>query len=122
MRELFITKIIFVLYVDMTLAKDLIEGNYYIPPGYSKPCKLIGIAPFPDQDEYSSPSSSCSNDLFLIFKDPDSKKIFTKTVDRNKHLYSECCGCVVSGGKKTRRKMKKRKPRKSRKARKSARG
>ena len=46
----------------------------------------------------------------------------TMTVNENKHLHSECCGCVVSGGKKTRRKMKKRKPRKSRKARKSARG
>jgi uncharacterized protein (DUF2225 family) len=32
-----------------------------------------------------------------------------------------CPGCAISGGKKTRRKMKKRKPMKSRKARKSAR-
>ena len=34
---------------------------------------------------------------------------------------STCSSCAISGGTKTRRKMKKRKPRKSRKARKSAR-
>ena len=105
----------------MTRAKDLIIDEYYIPPGHSKPYQLIHKSYYEDQDEYSSPTSSGSNDIFLIFKHPDSGKKITKTVNQNEQFNSECCGCVVSGGKKTRRKMKKRKPRKSRKARKSAR-
>ena len=105
----------------MTWAKDLTIEHYYVPPGHSKAYKLIGKKYF-EQDEHSGPDTRCSNDLFLIFEDPVSKKILTKAVNGSEQFDSECCGCVVSGGKKTRRKMKKRKPRKSRKARKSARG
>ena len=105
----------------MTWAKDLTIEHYYVPPGHSKAYKLIHKSYFEDQDEYSSPTSSGSKDIFLIFKNPDSTENITMTVSEDKHLGSECFGCVVQGGKKTRRKMKKRKPRKSRKARKSAR-
>ena len=108
----------------MTWAKDLTIEHYYVPPGHSKAYKLIhkSYFKFKDQDECSSPTSSGPKDIFLIFKNPESTENITMTVSEDKHLGSECFGCVVQGGKKTRRKMKKRKPRKSRKARKSARG
>ena len=98
----------------MTWANDLILEHYYVPPGHSKAYKLVGKKNF-------GTDTGCSNDLFLIFEDPVSKKKVTMVVNGSEQFDSECCGCVVQGGKKTRRKMKKRKPRKSRKARKSAR-
>ena len=65
----------------MTRAKDLIIDEYYIPPGHSIPYQLIHKSYFEDQDEYSSPTSSGSKDIFLIFKfkHPDSGKKITKS-------------------------------------------
>jgi hypothetical protein len=105
----------------MTLAKDLIMHESYNLPGHSEAYELVYKEFFDDQDENSSRTSSGSNCIYLVFKHPDREARIYKTVDQNEQFNSECCGCVVSGGKKTRRKMKKRKPRKSRKARKSAR-
>ena len=97
----------------MTWANDLILEHYYVPPGHSKAYKLVG--------KNFRTDTGCSKDLFLTFEDPVSKNIVTMVVNGSEQFDSECCGCVVQGGKKTRRKMKKRKPRKFRKARKSAR-
>jgi hypothetical protein len=95
----------------MTWARDLTIDHYYVVPGYPNVCILREKINYQDE----------SSKTFLKFEDSFSKNIVTMVVNQNEQFYSEC-GCVVSGGKKTRRKMKKRKPRKSRKARKSARG
>ena len=93
--------------------KYLVDGDYKILRGKKEyPSKLGGR-----YEAYYD----------LTFYDPDSG---IETVSKNvewidqyemDHDFYEptCSHCVVSGGKKTRRKMKKRKPRKSRKTRKS---
>jgi hypothetical protein len=93
----------------MTWAKDLTIDHYYVVPGYPNVCILREKINYQDESK-----------TLLKFEDPVSKNIVTMEVKESEQFYSEC-GCAISGGKKTRRKMKKRKPRKSRKARKSAR-
>ena len=94
----------------MTWAKDLTIDHYYVLPGYPNVCILRQKI-----NNYQDESKT-----LLKFEDSVKKEDFYMVVIESEQFYSEC-GCVVSGGKKTRRKMKKRKPRKSRKARKSAR-
>jgi len=97
----------------MTWAKDLTIDHYYVLPRYPNVCILREkINNYQDEKKTLLKFEDCVN----------REEEFYIVVNQHEEFDSECCGCIISGGKKTRRKMKKRKPRKSRKARKSARG